>query len=40
MSLNKIREGGLKEIFDAMEEAFWATDIDYYLIGATDIKTL
>ena len=34
MSLNNFREGGLKEIFDALEETFRATDIDYYLIGA------
>ena len=34
MSLNNFKEGGLKEIFDALEEAFRATDIDYYLIGA------
>lgn len=34
MSLNNFREGELKEIFDALEEAFRATDIDYYLIGA------
>lgn len=34
MSLTNFREGELKEIFDALEEAFRATDIDYYLIGA------
>jgi predicted nucleotidyltransferase len=34
MSLNIIREGELKEVFDALEEAFDATGTDYYLIGA------
>ena len=34
MSLNNFKEGGLKEIFDALEETFRATAIDYYLIGA------
>ena len=32
--MDKIREGVLKEIFDALEDAFRATGIDYYLIGA------
>ena len=34
MSLTNFREGELKEIFNALEEAFRATEIDYYLIGA------
>lgn len=34
MNLDNIREGVLKEIFDVLEEAFRATGIDYYLIGA------
>lgn len=34
MSLNNIREGELKEAFDALEEAFAATGTDYYIIGA------
>lgn len=34
MSLNGIREGELKEIFDALEEAFSQVGIDYYVIGA------
>lgn len=35
MNLNNIiREGELKEVFDALEEAFVATGTDYYLIGA------
>jgi hypothetical protein len=34
MNLNNIREGELKEVFDALEEAFAATGTDYYLIGA------
>jgi predicted nucleotidyltransferase len=34
MSLKIIREGELKEVFDALEEAFNATGTDYYLIGA------
>src|SRR5690242_428632 len=34
MNLSSIREGELKEIFDALEEAFKALKIDYYLIGA------
>jgi len=34
MNLTSIREGELKETFDALEEAFIKTGIDYYLIGA------
>jgi len=34
MNLRSIREPGLKEIFDALEEAFLTVGIDYYLIGA------
>lgn len=34
MGLKIIREGELKEVFDALEEAFNATETDYYLIGA------
>ena len=34
MILNNIRERVLKEIFDAMEEAFNALNIDFYIIGA------
>lgn len=34
MNLGSIREGELKEVFDAVEEAFNATGTDYYIIGA------
>ncbi len=34
MNLNSIREGDLKDAFDALEEAFAATGTDYYIIGA------
>lgn len=34
MNLNSIREGELKEVFDALEEAFSVTGTDYYVIGA------
>ena len=34
MSLNKIRQGELKPVFDALEEAFNILSIDFYLIGA------
>ncbi|GAB2821233.1 nucleotidyl transferase AbiEii/AbiGii toxin family protein [Ferruginibacter profundus] len=34
MNLNNIREGELKDLFDALEEAFEATGTDYYIIGA------
>ncbi len=34
MSLNEIREGELKEVFSALEEAFAATGTDFYIIGA------
>ncbi|MEO6851625.1 MAG: nucleotidyl transferase AbiEii/AbiGii toxin family protein [Mucilaginibacter sp.] len=32
--MSDIREGELKEVFDALEEAFHAKQIDFYLIGA------
>ncbi len=34
MNLSDIREGELKEVFDALEKAFHAKQIDFYLIGA------
>jgi predicted nucleotidyltransferase len=34
MNLSKLREGELKEIFDPLEEAFSATGVDFYIIGA------
>ena len=34
MNLSNVREGALKEVYDAVEEAFKALGIDYYLIGA------
>lgn len=34
MSLSNIREGLLKPVFDALEEAFEKLSIDFYLIGA------
>jgi predicted nucleotidyltransferase len=34
MNLNSVREGELKDVFDALEEAFASTDTDYYIIGA------
>jgi len=34
MSLENIREGGLKGVFDALEKAFAATGVDFYVIGA------
>jgi predicted nucleotidyltransferase len=34
MNLNDIRQGTLKEVFDALEEAFQATNTDFYIIGA------
>lgn len=34
MNLSSIREGELKEAFDALEEAFAVTGTDYYIIGA------
>lgn len=34
MNFNSIREGELKEVFDALEETFSVTGTDYYLIGA------
>jgi len=34
MSLTEIREGGLSDVFTALEEAFNATGTDFYVIGA------
>ncbi|WP_026768045.1 nucleotidyl transferase AbiEii/AbiGii toxin family protein [Asinibacterium sp. OR53] len=34
MNLNDVKEGELKEVFDALEEVFKHLNIDYYLIGA------
>lgn len=34
MNLSGIREGELKEVFSALEEAFTATGTDFYIIGA------
>lgn len=34
MNLNSIRQGELKPVFDAMEEAFRKLHMDFYLIGA------
>lgn len=34
MNLNNLREGELKAAFDALEDAFAALNIDFYLIGA------
>lgn len=34
MNLSDIRESVLKEVFDALEEAFYINQIDFYLIGA------
>lgn len=34
MDWSNIREGELKEIFDALEEAFAFAEVDYYIIGA------
>ncbi len=34
MNLNNIGERALKEVFDALEEAFASVGADYYLIGA------
>ncbi len=34
MNLENIRKGELSEVFSALEEAFKAMGIDYYLIGA------
>lgn len=34
MNLNNIREGVLKQVFDALEEAFLKKQINFYLIGA------
>jgi hypothetical protein len=33
MNLINLRNGQLKDAFDALEEAFTALDINYYLIG-------
>ena len=38
MNLSDIREGELKDVFDALEEAFHAKQIDFYLIGALQRK--
>ena len=34
MNLSSVRIGEMKEVFDALEEAFNAAGTDYYLIGA------
>lgn len=34
MALSNIRDGELREVFDALEEAFAANGADYYIIGA------
>lgn len=34
MNLNNIREGQLKRVFDDLEAAFEAKQIDFYVIGA------
>lgn len=34
MNLNNIRDGVLKDVFDALEEAFQAMGVDFYLLGA------
>jgi len=34
MNLSGIRQGELKEVFDALEQAFTVVGIDFYLIGA------
>ncbi|GAC1483773.1 MAG: hypothetical protein NVS1B13_08390 [Flavisolibacter sp.] len=34
MKLSSLRRGELKEVFDALEEAFAATNVDFYVIGA------
>ena len=34
MNLNNIREGELRDAFNALEDAFTATNTDYYIIGA------
>ena len=34
MNLNDIRQGELKEVFDALEDAFQVTNTDFYIIGA------
>lgn len=34
MNLSDIRESELKEVFDALEEAFDVNQIDFYIIGA------
>jgi predicted nucleotidyltransferase len=33
-SIKEIKEGDLKEVFDALEEVFVFLEIDFYLIGA------
>jgi hypothetical protein len=34
MNLISVKAGELKEVFDALEEAFKEAGLDYYLIGA------
>jgi predicted nucleotidyltransferase len=34
MNLSSIKEGELKDVFDALETAFSVTGTDYYVIGA------
>jgi len=34
MNLNNVRDGVLKDVFDALEEAFQATGVEFYLLGA------
>lgn len=34
MNLSDLRAGELKELFDALEEAFEKTNVDFYIIGA------
>lgn len=34
MNLNNVKHGDLKEVFDALEEAFGKLEIDFYMIGA------
>jgi hypothetical protein len=38
MNLSDIREGELKELFDALEEAFHAKQIDFDLIGVGNVS--
>lgn len=34
MNLENIKDGELKEVFDALEDTFKANEIDFYMIGA------